>query len=293
MVIKSCFNISKKRSIAIICNDAQMLLNFRSDLILELIDVGLTVYCLAPNYTDLKISKLNKIGATYHQFYLARNSINPLEDVKSFISLINSIKKIKPDALLAITSKPIIWGLLASRFFNIKSRFALFTGLGYAFTLDHQLKSKPLKNILIFLYRLSLPLADKVIFQNYDDCHEITETCNLDRNNTLVIKGTGVNLQEWQYCQPCLSPLTFTLVARLLIEKGVLEFLAASKSIKSLYPEVQFWLIGGLDTNPGGLAQSQLEEFIQSGVVEWFGFANVKEYLVSDEDQCLCIAFLP
>ncbi|URR35491.1 glycosyltransferase family 4 protein [Thermosynechococcus sp. HN-54] len=268
-------------SLILICNNAQMLINFRRDLILELIYTGTEVHCLAPDYTEAEISKLSEMGAICHHFYLVRNGTNPWEDIKSLFSIIAIMKQINADSLLAISSKPIIWGLLASKFVDMKFRSALFTGLGYAFTPDHQFKSKKLKNILVFLYKICLPIADKIIFQNKDDCHEITQACNLAPCKTLIIKGTGVNLKEWSYCEPFFSPLTFTLVARLLIEKGVLEFLEASKYLKSLYPQVRFWLIGGLDTNPGSLSEAQIKEFIELGIVEWFGFVNIKEYLPS------------
>ncbi|XFA72758.1 glycosyltransferase family 4 protein [Thermosynechococcaceae cyanobacterium Okahandja] len=269
----------KTLSILLLCNSAQMLLNFRGELIVDLTEAGFDVHCLAPDYSELEKTKLAALGARCHNFYLVRNSINPLDDIKALFSLIKTMKQIRPDCILAISSKPIVWGLLASRFVNIKLRFALFTGLGYAFTPTAQSEHKPLKKLLIFLYKLTLPFADKIIFQNQDDCDEITEICSLKQDQTIVIKGTGVNLQEWPFCPPHLNPLTFTLVARLLIEKGVLEFLAAAKHLKAIHPQVQFWLIGGLDTNPGGLREAQLDEFINSGIVKWFGFANVKDYL--------------
>lgn len=283
MAIKDHYGIPKLDGLSLIllCNNAQMLINFRRDLILELIHTGAEVHCLAPDYTEAEISKLSEIGARCHHFYLVRNGTNPCQEIKSLFSIIKTIKKINADSLLAISSKPIIWGLLASRFVGIKFRSALFTGLGYAFTLDHQLKSRKLKSILIFLYRICLPIADKIIFQNKDDCHEITQACGLNPCKTLIIKGTGVNLQEWSYCEPFSRPLTFTLVARLLIEKGVLEFLEASKYLKALYPQVRFWLIGGLDSNPGSLSEAQIKEFTELGIVEWFGFVNIKEYLPS------------
>ncbi|WP_448526719.1 glycosyltransferase family 4 protein [Parathermosynechococcus lividus] len=269
----------KPLSILLLCNSAQMLLNFRSELVADLANAGLEVHCLAPDFSEVEKSKLNALGAICHSFYLVRNSINPLDDIKSFFSLVKLMKQVNPDSILAISAKPIIWGLLASNFVNVKSRLVLFTGLGYAFTPTDKLKQNLLKNLLTFLYKLTLPFAHKVIFQNPDDCCEISQLCGLNQDKTLVIQGTGVNLQEWPFCPPHLTPLTFTLVARLLIEKGILEFLAAAQHLKAIYPQVQFWLIGGLDTNPGSLSQSQIDEFIASGVVEWFGFVNVKDYL--------------
>ncbi len=269
----------RPRSIVLLCNSARMLLNFRGELVADFSAAGLTVHCLAPDYSDSERAALTALGAVCHDFYLIRNSTNPLDDIKALFSLIKLMKIINPDYMLAISSKPIIWGLLASTFAGIKSRLALFTGLGYAFTPTPESADKPLKDVLVFLYKLTLPLADKVIFQNQDDCTEISKLCGLKDEKTLVIGGTGINLDKWSFCQPHLDPLTFTLVARLLVEKGILEFLEAAKYLKTIYPHIQFWLIGGIDTNPGSLCQSQIDPYVTSGVVEWFGFVDVKAYL--------------
>ncbi|AXY68625.1 glycosyltransferase family 4 protein [Thermosynechococcus sichuanensis E542] len=283
MEIKNHYKTSKLSGLSLIllCNNAKMLINFRSDLILDLIHAGTKVYCLAPDYTETEILKLSEMGAICHHFYLVRNSTNPWQEIKSFFSIITIIKQINADSLLAITSKPIIWGLLAAASIRVPYRFALFTGLGYAFTPTNSLKQKILKGILGFLYRLSLPVATKVIFQNSDDASEIINICKLPSKKATIIKGTGVSLKEWTYLPPHVEPITFTFVGRLLKEKGVLEFLQAAKEIRSQYPSIRFWLLGQFDTNPGSLPEAQIKKIIELGIVEWFGFANVKEYLGS------------
>ena len=267
----------QSKSIAVIFNDAKMLLNFRRDLIADLVHHGFDVFCLCPAYQETELLALSSLGVECHEFYLKRNSTNPLDDIKSLISLTKLLRQIKPAVLLAITAKPIVWGLLASRFVGIPHRFALLTGLGYVFTSSTGIRVKILRAILVTLYKIALPLADKIIFQNQDDCQEITHCCHLDHQKVMVIQGTGVNLQEWPYHSPPLYPLTFTLAARLLKEKGILEFCAAASRIKQSHPEVRFWLLGGLDTNPGALSKEEIEKYTQ--IVEWFGFVNVKDYL--------------
>lgn len=267
-----------QKSIAIIFNDAKMLLNFRKELIISLIKNNFDVFCLCPTFEEAELSILSSIGAKCYEFYLERNGIHPLNELRSLTSLKNLLCQINPTILLSITAKPIVWGLLASRLTSIRYRVVLFTGLGYVFTSGNQ-KAKFLKPILVNLYRIALPLANKIIFQNQDDCQEITHLCGLDQKKVQVIQGTGVNLQEWFYHPPHLSPLTFTLAARLLKEKGILEFCAAAAYLKQYHPDVRFWLLGGPDKNPGTLSEKDIEQYIQSGVVEWFGFVNVKEYL--------------
>lgn len=267
-----------QKSIAIVFNDAKMLLTFRKELITSLIKNNFEVFCLCPAFEEAELSILSSIGAKCYEFYLKRDSIHPLSELRSLLSLSKVLCQINPTILLAITAKPIVWGLLASRFLAIRYRVALLPGLGYAFTSESP-KAKLLNLILVNLYRVALPLANKIIFQNRDDCQEITHLCHLDQKKVKVIQGTGVNLQEWLYHPPHLSPLTFTLAARILKEKGILEFCEAATYLKQCYPDVRFWLLGGLDKNPGALSEKDIEQYIQSGVVEWFGFVNVKEYL--------------
>lgn len=271
-------NAYPQKSIAIVFNDAKMLLNFRKELIISLIKNNFEVFCLCPTFEEAELSILSSIGAKCYEFYLERDGIHPLSELRSLLSLRKLLCQINPTILLAITAKPIVWGLLASRFLAIRYRVALLTGLGYVFTSENP-KAKLLNLILVNLYRVALPLANKIIFQNRDDCQEITHLCHLDQKKVKVIQGTGVNLQEWLYHPPHLSPLTFTLAARLLKEKGILEFCEAATHLKQCYTDVRFWLLGGLDKNPGALSEKDIEQYIQSGVVEWFGFVNVKEYL--------------
>lgn len=269
----------EKPSIAILCNSGQMLLNFRKHLISDLVNTGFIVYCLAPNYRDEQEIQILQLGAIPVEFYLRRNSINPLHDFLSLISLMGVLSSIQPTYVLAITAKPIVWGLLAAASVRVPYRFALFTGLGYAFTSTNSLKQKILKGILGFLYKLSLPLATKVIFQNSDDASEIMNMCKLSSKKATVIKGTGVSLKEWTYHPPHVEPITFTFVGRLLKEKGVLEFLQAAQEIRSRYPSIRFWLLGQFDTNPGSLIKEQIQELIDGQSIQWFGFVDVKDYL--------------
>lgn len=268
---------SQSMSIAIIFNDAKMFLNFRKDLVADLINHGFDVFCLCPAYQETELLSLTSLGVKCYEFYLERTGTNSLNEVRCLISLTRLLHQIRPTILLTITAKPVVWGLLASSFVGIKHRFALLSGLGYVFISSTELKVKLLKAILVTLYRITLPLADKVICQNQDDREEIINCCHLDDKKVMVIQGTGVNLHEWVYHPPYLSPLTFTVAARLLKEKGILEFCAAAARIKQSYPEVRFWLLGGLDTNPGALSEEQIKKY--SGVAEWFGFVNVKTYL--------------
>ncbi|BAY51077.1 glycosyltransferase family 4 protein [Thermosynechococcus vestitus] len=278
---ESTLNRSNTESyrLAIIGNNASMLINFRKDLIIDLIASGYSVHCIVPASLDKEKRAILELGASFDEVYLERNSVNPFHDIHTLLSLVTLIKRINPSCILAFTAKPIIWGLTAAKLLGIEKRFVLFTGLGYFFSMnDRSMRDKCVGNILALLYKMTLPSATKVIFQNPDDCAEIKKLCELPADKVAVIKGTGVNLNEWRFSPVPTSPLVFTLAARLLREKGILEFVQAASQIKANHPKVEFWLLGDFDANPGSLVKEDLQNFIDDGIIQWFGFVDCKTY---------------
>jgi glycosyltransferase involved in cell wall biosynthesis len=91
--------------------------------------------------------------------------------------------------------------------------------------------------------------------------------------------GIGVDLADWPLAPPVTQPVTFLLAARLLREKGIFEYAEAARKVKSLHPDVRFVLLGGLDPNPGGLDQADVETWVKEGLLEWPGHVAVKPWL--------------
>jgi len=76
-----------------------------------------------------------------------------------------------------------------------------------------------------------------------------------------------------------LEPITFTLAARLLREKGIVEFAQAAQRIKQHYPNTRFLLLGRLDTNPGALREHEVRQWAEAGILEWHGHVpDVRPY---------------
>lgn len=73
--------------------------------------------------------------------------------------------------------------------------------------------------------------------------------------------------------------MTFLLAARLLREKGIVEYAEAARLVKALHPEARFVLLGGLDPNPGGLGQPEVQSWVTEGLLEWPGHVAVKPWL--------------
>jgi glycosyltransferase involved in cell wall biosynthesis len=140
-------------------------------------------------------------------------------------------------------------------------------------------KRRVLRNGVAGMYRLALRRAERVIFQNEDDLTEFVEGGLVSRAQAVCVRGTGVDLTEWTSAPPVTEPVTFLLAARLLREKGIVEYAEAARRVKAKYPTARFVLLGDLDSNPGGLGRAEVESWVTEGLLEWPGYVEVKPWL--------------
>ncbi|WP_448379482.1 glycosyltransferase family 4 protein [Fervidobacterium sp.] len=272
-----------RKKIAVIGSDAKMLVNFRGILIKEFVNCGFEVYALASNFDASTSKRITELGAYPVNYNLSRASLNPIHDIAVFLRLTQLLRKIKPDIVFSYTIKPVIYGTLAASILGIPKRYALITGLGYAFNESQgndQLKRKIARVFATFLYRLALRRASKVFFQNKDDLSEFVNAGIVKSDKAVLVGATGVDLEHFRASLPPLQPVTFILVARLLKEKGVPEFVDAARFLRSKYRDVRFLLVGGLDPNPDSISKEEVEGWVKDGIIEWVGQVNdVRPYI--------------
>lgn len=269
-------------TVAIISNQGFSLVNFRGPLIRELVDKGVRVYALAPDFDDDIRNKIEILGAHPVDICLVRAGMNPWRDTLDAFRLAVILRKLQPDITLGYFIKPVIYGTLAAWMARVPWRVALIEGLGYVYTLPSEkpsLKRKLLRGVVGKLYKIALAKAHRVIFLNDEDISEFLAAGIVKANKVDKIVGIGVDLNEWPLTPPVSKPITFLLAARLLREKGIFEYAAAARLVKVHYPDVRFILLGGLDPNPGGLKQHEVEDWVEQGILEWYGHVNVQPWL--------------
>lgn len=269
--------------VVIVSSYAPTIVSFRGALIKELVRRGCEVFVVAPESTFPVKDDLKKLGAQFIGCPLERTSINPVKDLRAILSLYKILKRLKPQIILGYFVKPIIYGIAIARVVKVPLRFALIEGLGFAFTEDEgfSIRKQLLRLMLICLYRFSLRFSTKVFFLNKDDYKEFIYRYSIVKAEKARIVGAiGVELDQWHYTPPLIGSLTFTFIGRLLKEKGILEFIEASKIIKKKFPNVRCWVIGGFDANPGAIKMSEIEKANKLGFIEWFGeVPDVRPYL--------------
>jgi len=271
------------KTIAIISNVAPSLIGFRGPLIRDLVATGAKVYALAPDFDDNLREQVRNLGAEPIDYSLSRTGMNPFRDILDTFRLAVLLRRLRPDVTLGYTIKPVIYGTIAAWLAKVPRRVAMITGLGYAFTpiiasSSSSWSRELLRATAIRLYRFALARADRVIFQNPDDLMELVKAGAVSQDKGVNAGGTGVDLQEWRQASAVTNPVTFLLAARLLREKGILEYVEAARTIKARYPEVRFILLGGLDTNPGGISAAEVHSWVEEGLLEWPGHVNVKPW---------------
>jgi glycosyltransferase involved in cell wall biosynthesis len=270
----------------ILSSNAKSIFNFRGHLIKRLVDNGYDVIALAPDYNAQSRLLLWNIGAKPVDCYLTRASINPFHDLIHTLKLAWQIWRIKPDSILCYSIKPVIFGGLAAFLARVPNRVMMIEGLGYIYTYDTSelgIMRRVLRKGVNLLYKLSLSLQQKVIFLNQDDINDFVGEGLVDPHKTVKLGGIGVDLEEWTIDKGSWPPevITFTFVGRLLKEKGVYEFIKAAELVKTSHPEVRFLMLGDIDQNPGSLSEGDLIYSVQSGLIEWPGYVDIKGWLSS------------
>ena len=160
-----------------------------------------------------------------------------------------------------ITIKPVLLGGIASLFFPKISVVTAITGLGYLY-ISTTIKSKAIKFVVGILYKLALSKKKLVvIFQNSDDRDEIEKLKRLSVSKIRFIKGSGVDLNQYYFSSLPKGIPVVMFASRLLVDKGVREFVKAARMIQQKQNVARFVLVGNIDT--GNLASISKKELTQ------------------------------
>lgn len=275
--------ISKKNTFVICSNYAWTVYNFRMPLIRRLKNEGHVVIVLTQFDGYEKI-----IGEDVDQIiplFISRKGINPFVDFLTICDFVRHLYSIKPDFILLFTIKPVIYGCIAARLMKVKS-IVMITGLGTAFIKDNWLTK-----FVKALYRFSLLKVSTVFFQNTADKDIFIGNRLLDPERCRLTPGSGVDTNKFFMADlPKQRDMTFLLIARMLWDKGVGEFVEAARVIKSVYPKSQFQLLGpqGVE-NRTAIPMSKITEWQEEGIIEYLGETNnITSYI-----QRACCVVLP
>ena len=270
------------KKIIISANSAWNVVNFRKGIVLELINHGFEVVVVSPK--DEYVDKLCDLGCQHININVDNKGINPINDLYLTFQYLKIFYQVDPNVILTYTVKPNIYGSLAAYILSIPIVNNI-SGLGTAF-----IKGGLLGNIVNFLYKISLRKSECVFFQNHDDENLFLKKNLVTKGQVSVLPGSGVNLE---YYQPTKSNIVnkdqdefvFLLIARLIWDKGIQEYVDAARFVKKYNPKARFQILGFLDVdNQTAVSHSEIDLWVAEGIVEYIGVTeDVRPHINSSD----------
>lgn len=250
-------------------NSAWNIWNFRRPLVEAFQGAGYKVIILAPE--DDAAAYLEELGCEFHALKMDIKGTNPLNDYLLKRRYQRHFQKLKPDVVFSYTIKNNLFGALAAK--RLKIPFVPnVTGLGTAF-----LSSGALQRIAEALYRSAFAGLPIVFFQNEDDNALFVERGLVAPDQARLLPGSGIDLLRFS-ASPLPaeeSPMTFLMIARLLKDKGVVEYVEAARIVKKKFPHTRFQILGAIGSeNRTAIGSDTVDEWIREGAVEYLGTTN-------------------
>lgn len=201
-----------------------------------------------------------------------RGGLNPFADLKVLLQLVSLYRAERPDLVHHIALKPILLGVLAARLTGVGGVINALVGMGFVFA-SQRLLARALRPLVSTLLRLTLtPAGARVIFENPDDLREFVAKGLVDPNAALLIPGAGVDTNLFVPKPRANRVPVVMLVARMLWDKGVGEFVAAARILRERGVSARFVLVGAPDIeNREHIPEAMLSHWQQQGFVEWWG----------------------
>lgn len=254
-------------------NTASYLIRFRSELIRELQNRGYECHAALPRSISPEENEtLAGMGVTVHPIEnFVDQRITPIADVRLTLEYYRLYRKLKPKLVFNFTIKPCIYSAIAARWAGVPTIAAMITGLGYVFT-ETSLSRRIISFVAGLVYRIALRSKVLVYFQNTDDYRYFVDRQIVASENSVLINGSGVDLDAFRPVQRNGNTPVFLMVARLLKDKGVMEYLEACRLTKQAIPHARFMLVGPFDHNPSGIDPKLLQPYVDAGVVEYRGY---------------------
>ena len=275
--MKSSIESTGALRIALVCNTAFAIYQYRQGLIRTLVARGADVTVIAPR--DRTSALLEEMGCRCIELHVASKGTNPRDDLRTLWSLYRLYRTIRPNLVFHYTIKPNIYGSIAAKLAGVDS-VAVTTGLGYVF-----IQKSRAAHIAKLLYRFAFRFPREIWFLNQDDEAAFRDQKLLVHpERARLLHGEGVDLEQFAF-----TPLpdrghapennqrtfSFVLIGRLLWDKGVGEYVEAARRLRATYPYARFQLLGpvGVD-NPSAISQAEVDAWVREGVIDYLGEAH-------------------
>jgi glycosyltransferase involved in cell wall biosynthesis len=261
--------------IALLANSSKAVYKFRFNLIKALLANGYKVVVLAVD--DGFVGELRVVGADFCPIRVKNPVLDPLGDCRFICELFFIFKRLRPEFVISYTAKPVIYGGFIATLLGLKF-ISFVTGLGSAFA-----GGGLLPWLMRLLYRFTQLKASKVIFLNKDDHDYFLQNNMVKNDKTVILNGEGVDADDFAFeiLPPLSEGVNFLLIARLIRDKGVVEFAEAARIMKNTNEKANFFLLGSrARENRSCIADEQLASWTEAGILTYLGeVTDVRPYI--------------
>ena len=270
--------------ILVVASFAPSLVNFRGRLLEGMARRGHEVVACAPEEDARVADILARWGVRYQVIPMARAGTNPVADMRTLLALLALFRRERPHLVLAYTQKPIIYGGIAARLAAPRARRVLMcSGLGYACTGGEggdRLRTL-VRTIMAGLFRVATAGAHRVLVFNRDDRLDMRDLGMVAPGQEIVqVPGSGVDIAHFAEQPLPEGPPTFLMIARLLRDKGVVDYVEAARLVRRRHPEARFQLLGPFDPNPSAISPAEMQGWVEEGTIDYLGSTDdVRPYL--------------
>ncbi|HUD91507.1 sugar transferase [Sphingobium sp.] len=271
--------------VLVLASLAYSLVNFRGALLRRMVAEGHEVVACAPDDDPVTSGELERMGIAYRRVPMDRIGTNPLRDVGTLWAMWRIIRSEAPDVILAYTQKPIIYGGMAARIAAPRARyFAMVSGLGHVYSDDEPASGKRrfLRPLISVFYRMAIARAAGIFVFNADDEAEMRRHAILSpRQRAVQVPGSGIDTDQFtQQPIPDGAP-TFLLVARLMRNKGIGEFVEAAAMVRKQYPDTRFQILGPQEPGKAGFGVEEMATWQAKGVDYLGATRDVRPHLAA------------
>ncbi|WP_459615713.1 glycosyltransferase family 4 protein [Bordetella sp. 2513F-2] len=211
-------------------------------------------------------------GLIHHVLPLNRSGKNPLQELRALHAIYRLFRRVRPDLVHLVTIKPVLYGGIAARLARVPGMVAAISGLGFLFVSD-SLRVRIVRALVGPLYRIALGHPNsRVIFQNTADRDVLRRLGAVRDSQVLMVRGSGVDLQAYAARPEPPRPVVALMVARLLRDKGVAEFVEAARLLRAQGLDLRMRLAGSVDPgNPASVTQDDVAGWQREGCIEALG----------------------
>lgn len=252
--------------VLVLVNSSWNITNFRMGLLEGLKQRGCEVVIAAPPGEE--VAAIKRAGFRFRPLFMDPKGRNPFSELRTIASCLKLVRAEKPDLVMTYTVKPNVYGGLAARIAGVPV-LPNIAGLGAAFSGGHALRL-----VATLLYRMSLRKAPLAFFQNAEDRALFVQQGIIEHERTKVLPGSGVDTSRFAATPLPDSPIRFGMIARLVADKGVREYVEAARQVRNSR-DCEFVLAGFLEPEHGrSITREEIDSWEQEGLLRYLGPLN-------------------